>query len=66
MAVKEERALADGTLTPFCVFLFGKGRELQDSMIILQTSKVFILIYFSKVTTEYLSSHTAEEKSSKK
>lgn len=66
MAVKEERALADGTLTPFCVFLFGKGRELQDSVIILQTSKVFILIYFSKVTTEYLSSNTAEEKSSKK
>lgn len=48
MAVKEERALADGTLTPFCVFLFGKGRELQDSVIILQTSKVFILIHFLK------------------
>lgn len=26
MAVKEERALADGILTPFCVFLFGGGR----------------------------------------
>lgn len=27
MAVKEKRALADGILTPFCVFLFGGGRE---------------------------------------
>lgn len=44
MAVKEERALAGGMLSPFRVFLFEKGRELQDSVIILQTSKVFILI----------------------
>lgn len=27
MAVKEKRALADGILTPFCVFLFGGGKE---------------------------------------
>lgn len=27
MAVKQERALADGILTLFCVFLFGGGRE---------------------------------------
>lgn len=27
MAVKEKRALADGILTPFCIFLFGGGRE---------------------------------------
>lgn len=27
MAVKEERALAYGILTLFCVFLFGGGRE---------------------------------------
>lgn len=47
MAVKEEGAVADGVLTPFCVFLFGEGgRELQDSTIVLQTSKVFILMPF--------------------
>lgn len=46
MAVKEERALADGILTPFCVFLFGGGGELQDSAIMLLTFKV--LIHFIK------------------
>lgn len=48
MAAKEKRALADGVLTPFCVFVFGGGRkggrELQDGTLMLQTSKVFILM----------------------
>lgn len=48
MAAKEKRALADGVLTPSCVFVFGGGRkggrELRDSALVLQTSKVFILM----------------------
>lgn len=62
MPVKEERALADGILTPFHVFLFGGGRELQVH------SANFLSTYsqpFCKVTT-YYPSHITEEKSSRK
>lgn len=31
MAVKEKRALADGVLTPFCVFVFWRGKKGRES-----------------------------------
>lgn len=70
MAVKEERALADGILPPFCVFLFGRGRVGGScktvSAKMLQTPQVLILICLQKSSHYYLSSHITEEKSRKK
>lgn len=45
MAVKEKRALADGILTPFCVFLFGGGREGGSFNMVQQSCKLPMYLF---------------------